>query len=107
MDGMIWTFERGDEVLRLETRIDNATGEYLIVSMWAERPPEIERFRDPRQYRRPDPDLGGSAHRESVVPDWQSPHPLRRLARPDDKLKSAAWSALTESTFVRVNSADA
>lgn len=47
---MIWTFERGDEVLRLETRIDNATGEYLIVSMWAERPSEIERFRDPMQY---------------------------------------------------------
>jgi hypothetical protein len=43
---VIWTFERAEEVLRVETRIDNATGEYLIVTTWAERPPEVERFRD-------------------------------------------------------------
>src|SRR5437867_11975936 len=41
---MIWSFERGDEVIRLETRIDNSKGDYILVIEWAERPPETERF---------------------------------------------------------------
>ena len=47
---MIWTFERNDEVVRLETRIDNITGEYLLVCAWAERSPEMERFRDRAEF---------------------------------------------------------
>ena len=47
---MIWLFERGDEVLRLETRIDNASGEYVLVSTWADGPPKIERFHDHALY---------------------------------------------------------
>ena len=43
---MIWSFERGDEVIRLETRIDNGQGDYILVIEWAERPPETERFTD-------------------------------------------------------------
>ena len=43
---MIWLFARGDEVLRLETRIDNASGEYVLVSTWSDDPAKVERFRD-------------------------------------------------------------
>lgn len=48
---MIWLFERGDEVLRLETRIDNASGEYVLVSTWADSAPRIERFHDYAEYQ--------------------------------------------------------
>jgi hypothetical protein len=48
---MIWLFERGDEVVRLETRVDNASGEYVLVSSWADSPPRIERFRDYAKYQ--------------------------------------------------------
>ncbi len=43
---MIWLFARGSEVLRLETRIDNASGEYILVSTWTDAPPRVERFLD-------------------------------------------------------------
>lgn len=43
---MIWLFERGDEVVRLETRVDNPSGEYVLVITRADSPPTIERFRD-------------------------------------------------------------
>jgi hypothetical protein len=85
---MIWTFERGDEVLRLETRIDNATREFLIVSTWAERPPEIERFQDPAEYhvRVRTLEVQLTANRWSQI---GSPHsPLRRLARPNVQLRA-------------------
>src|SRR3982751_5386247 len=39
---MIWLFERGDEVLRLETRVDNASGEYVLVSTWSGSDTQIE-----------------------------------------------------------------
>jgi hypothetical protein len=48
---MIWLFERGDEVVRLETRVDNASGEYVLVSTWADSPPRIERYRDYAKYQ--------------------------------------------------------
>jgi hypothetical protein len=48
---MIWSFERGDEVIRLETRIDNSKGDYILVIEWAERPPETERFTDYAAYQ--------------------------------------------------------
>lgn len=43
---MIWLFERGEEVVRLETRIDHATGEYVVDIKWASRAAETERYRD-------------------------------------------------------------
>ena len=48
---MIWMFERGDEVLRLETRVDNASGDYVLVSTWADTDTRIERFRDHAEYQ--------------------------------------------------------
>jgi hypothetical protein len=47
---MIWLFERGDEVLRIETRVDNASGEYVLVSTWSDSAPRIERFRNHAEY---------------------------------------------------------
>lgn len=47
---MIWLFERGSEVLHIETRIDNASGEYVLVSISADGPPQVERFRDRDAY---------------------------------------------------------
>jgi hypothetical protein len=47
---MIWLFERGDEVLRLETRVDNGSGEYVLVSTWSDSAPRIERFQDYEAY---------------------------------------------------------
>ena len=43
---MVWLFERGDEVVRLETRYDNQPGEYVVDIKWAMRPAETERYRD-------------------------------------------------------------
>ena len=48
---MIWSFERGDEVIRLVTRIDNGKGDYVLVIEWAERSPETERFTDYAAYQ--------------------------------------------------------
>lgn len=48
---MIWSFERGDEVIRLITRIDNGKGDYVLVIEWAERPSETERFADYAAYQ--------------------------------------------------------
>jgi hypothetical protein len=48
---MIWLFERGDEVLRLETRVDNASGEYVLVSTWSESETRVERFHDHGKYQ--------------------------------------------------------
>ena len=47
---MIWTFERGDEIVRLETRVDNDTREYVVVITWADRPPQTERYADVALY---------------------------------------------------------
>jgi heme-degrading monooxygenase HmoA len=41
---MIWFFERGQEVVRVETRVDNSTREYVLVIWWADRAAETERF---------------------------------------------------------------
>jgi hypothetical protein len=43
---MLWFFQRDNQVLRLETRIDTVTGAYVVVIEWADRPPETERYTD-------------------------------------------------------------
>lgn len=43
---MIWMFERGREVLRLETRFDTAESEYVLVVIWSDERVETERFND-------------------------------------------------------------
>ena len=44
--GMVWFFARANEAVRVETRFDNATGEYVLEIDWASKPLQIERFRD-------------------------------------------------------------
>jgi hypothetical protein len=51
IDHMIWFFRRGHQALQLETRFDNASKEYVIVTMWADRPAVTERFHDFAQFR--------------------------------------------------------
>ena len=46
---MIWLFERGNDVVRLETRVD-ASGEYVLITTWADREPTVERFHDHAEY---------------------------------------------------------
>lgn len=41
---MIWLYERCDEELRLETRFDNATGEFVLVQYQAGGAADTERF---------------------------------------------------------------
>ena len=43
---MIWMFERGGESLRLETRYDNATAEFVLIKHQLTGDPQVERFRD-------------------------------------------------------------
>ena len=45
-DSMVWFFARGNEAVRVETRFDNASREYVLEVDWANRPLEIERFRE-------------------------------------------------------------
>jgi hypothetical protein len=43
---MLWFFERDGEVLKLETRVEQPTGAYVLVIDLAGRPTETERFLD-------------------------------------------------------------
>jgi hypothetical protein len=43
---MIWFFARGNEAVRVETRFDNASREYVLEVEWPNKPLETERFRD-------------------------------------------------------------
>ena len=45
-DSMVWFFAKGNEAVRVETRFDNASREYVLEIDWANRPLEAERFRD-------------------------------------------------------------
>jgi hypothetical protein len=48
---MIWFFARGSQSLRVETRYDNVTAEFLLVVPRQDGVGEIERFRDADAFR--------------------------------------------------------
>ena len=48
---MIWSFARGDEAIRLETRFDNQTRQYVLEITWADRPATVETFKSLAQFR--------------------------------------------------------
>jgi hypothetical protein len=48
---MLWFFSRENESLRVETRYDNETAEYLLVVNRPDGLPETERFRDAAVFR--------------------------------------------------------
>jgi hypothetical protein len=41
---MLWIYERSNETLRIETRFDNATAEYVLVIHWPDGREQVERF---------------------------------------------------------------
>jgi hypothetical protein len=43
---MVWFFGRGSEVIRVETRIDSASGDYLVEVAKPDGAVETERFSD-------------------------------------------------------------
>jgi hypothetical protein len=49
---MLWFFERSDEVLELETRYDNETGEYVVEQRAPGGPVQMERYSDAESFRR-------------------------------------------------------
>jgi hypothetical protein len=48
---MIWIYQRNDEVLQLETRFDNATGEYVLIQHRPAGTQETERFLTEEEFR--------------------------------------------------------
>jgi hypothetical protein len=49
---MLWFFERETQSLRLETRYDNDSSEYVVIVHWPDGREETERFTDQDTYRR-------------------------------------------------------
>jgi hypothetical protein len=43
---MLWIYERSNQTLRIETRFDNATDEYVLITRRADGTEQIERFPD-------------------------------------------------------------
>jgi hypothetical protein len=48
---MVWFFERYEESLKLETRYDNDTREYVVIVHYPDGREEGERFTDVEEYR--------------------------------------------------------
>ena len=48
---MIWLFERAAQAIRIETRFDRASGEYVLVTEERNGTRETERFRDAAAFR--------------------------------------------------------
>ena len=49
---MIWMFERGGESLRLETRYDNATAEFVLIRHHPSGDQQVERFGNEQTFGR-------------------------------------------------------
>ena len=47
---MVWFYKRSDADLRVETRFDSVTSEYVLEVAWPGRPVMTERFRDTRAF---------------------------------------------------------
>jgi hypothetical protein len=47
---MVWFYKRSGEALRIETRFDSATNEYVLDVAWPGRPVVTERFGDTRAF---------------------------------------------------------
>jgi len=41
---MVWFFSRGNDSVRVETRFDNTSREFVLDITWPGHPPETERF---------------------------------------------------------------
>jgi hypothetical protein len=79
---MVWFFGRGNETVRVETRFDNATREYVLELAWGTRPAEIERFRELARFEARVADVEAQLRAQSwaqiggpeILPDgWRGP----------------------------------
>jgi hypothetical protein len=41
---MVWFFSRGNDSVKVETRFDNSSREFVLEVAWGDRPVEAERF---------------------------------------------------------------
>ena len=48
---MLWTYERSKQTLRIETRFDNATNEYVLIIRRPDATEQVERFRDAASFK--------------------------------------------------------
>ena len=48
---MVWFYRNTDGELRIETRFNETTGEYVLDIAWPGRPPAIERFDNEAAFR--------------------------------------------------------
>jgi hypothetical protein len=48
---MLWLYERNDQAMRLETRVDTQTGEYVGVLIWPDGRRETQRSPDASSFR--------------------------------------------------------
>ncbi len=48
---MLWTYERSNQMLRIETRFDNATKEYVLIVRRPDATEQVERFSDPASFQ--------------------------------------------------------
>ena len=48
---MIWSFGRGDEIVRLQTSYDGNSHDFVLEITWAGRPPTIERFTTVKKFK--------------------------------------------------------
>jgi hypothetical protein len=48
---MLWIYQRGPETLRVETRFDNDTNEYVVIVYREDGTQQAERFKEPASFR--------------------------------------------------------
>jgi len=48
---MLWIYQRGPESLRVETRFDKDTDEYVLIVYREDGTQQAERFKDPASFR--------------------------------------------------------
>lgn len=79
---MIWFFQRAGEELRVVTRFDRSSNEYVVGVEWPDQPPQEERYSDYAAFNRRVQDLHGqlleSAWLQSSAPEllqdgWRGP----------------------------------
>lgn len=44
LGGMVWFFERGGEIIRIDTRLDRATGRFVLRAQLPDGTEQVERF---------------------------------------------------------------
>jgi hypothetical protein len=48
---MVWFFARGNDSVKVETRFDNSSQEFVLDVAWADRPAATERFSDLAEFQ--------------------------------------------------------